>query len=58
MTTLATLFADELRQQLELPTTVRPMAVIPIGWPLRPLGPPGRLPVDQRAHRDRYGRPW
>jgi nitroreductase len=58
MTTLATMLADELRELLELPTTVRPMAVVPIGWPARPLGPPRRLPVRERAHRDRYGVPW
>ena len=58
MTTLATLFADELRVLLELPSSVRPMAVVPIGWPFRPPGPPKRLPLDQRAHRDRYGQPW
>jgi nitroreductase len=58
MTTLATLFADELRVLLELPSSVRPMAVVPIGWPVRPPGRPKRLPLDQRAHRDRYGRSW
>ena len=58
MTTLATLFADELRGLLGLPSSVRPMAVVPIGWPARPLGPPRRLPLEERAHRDRYGDPW
>jgi nitroreductase len=58
MTTLATLFADELRGILALPGSVRPMAVVPIGWPVRAPGPPKRLPLDQRAHRDRYGRSW
>jgi nitroreductase len=58
MTTLATLFADELRELLELPPSIRPMAVVPIGWPNRPLGPPQRLPLRERAYRDRYGSPW
>lgn len=58
MTTLATLYSDELRGLLDLRDSVRPMAVIPIGWPSRPAGPPRRLPLEQRAHRDRYGRPW
>jgi nitroreductase len=58
MTTLATIFGDELRVLLELPSSVRPMAVVPIGWPVRPPGRPKRLPLDQRAHRDRYGRSW
>jgi nitroreductase len=58
MTTLATLFADELRDLLDLPPSIRPMAVVPIGWPNRPLGPPQRLPLRDRAYRDRYGSPW
>lgn len=58
MTTLATLFGDELRELLELPVSVRPMAVVPLGWPSRPPGAPRRLPLEARAHRDRYGDPW
>jgi len=58
MTTLATMFAEELSTILDLPDSVRPMAVIPIGWPKRPLGPPKRLSLAERAHRDRYNNPW
>ncbi len=58
MTTLATLHGDQLRQLLDLPPSVRPLAVVPIGWPGRPLGPPRRLPLAERAHRDRFGHPW
>ena len=58
MTTLATLFPAELSVLLGLPASVRPMAVVPLGWPARPLGPPRRLPPSQRAHRDHYGDPW
>ncbi len=58
MTTLATLFADELRELLGLPPSVRPMAVLPLGWPRRPPGPPRRLPLGERAYRDRYGDRW
>ena len=58
MTTLATLFTDELRELLAMPADVRPMAVVPIGWPARPPGPPRRLPVSERTHRDRYANPW
>ncbi|HEY2562926.1 MAG TPA: nitroreductase family protein [Acidimicrobiales bacterium] len=58
MTTLATLFADELGDLLALPPSVRPMAVVPIGWPAKAPGPPRRLPVSERAHRDTYGQAW
>ncbi len=58
MTTLATFLADELASLLTLPPTVVPMAVVPLGWPRRPLGPPRRLPVKERAHREHYGRQW
>ena len=58
MTTLATLFADELREVLELPESVHPMAVVPLGWPARPLGPPRRLPLSERVHLDHYGHRW
>jgi hypothetical protein len=58
MTTLATLFADELRELLDLPATARPMAIVPIGWPTQPPGKPRRLPLSERAYRDRYGQPW
>ncbi len=58
MTTLATMFAAELAGLLELPETVSPMAVVPLGWPARALGPPRRLPVSERAHLDRYGVPF
>ena len=35
-----------------------PMAVIPLGWPARPLSPPRRLPVAEKAHREIFGTPW
>jgi nitroreductase len=58
MTTLATMAAAELRSILDLPEAVHPMAVVPLGWPAAALGPPRRLPLAERAHRDRYGAPW
>ena len=58
MTTLATLDAETLTGILDLPDHVHPMAVIPLGWPARPLGPPRRRPVSERAHRDRFDTPW
>lgn len=58
LTTLATLAEDELRTLVGLPQHVVPMAVVPLGWPARPLGPPRREPLSRRAHRETYGNPW
>jgi nitroreductase len=58
LTTLAVLQEDELRALLDLPPAVRPMAVVPLGWPAAPLGPPRRLPVADRTHRETFGQGW
>jgi nitroreductase len=58
LTTIATAYADELAEVLALPPHVRPVAVVPVGRPARPLGPPVREPFGAHAHRERYGTPW
>ena len=58
MTTIATYAPDAVRAFVDLPEHVTPMALVPLGWPERPLGPPARRPVAEIAHRDRYGTPW
>ena len=58
LTTLAVLHRGPVADLLGLPGHVRPMAIIPIGWPARVLGPPVREPGRSRAHRERYGQPW
>jgi nitroreductase len=58
LTTLAAAFEAELRELLGLPDHVAPMAAIPIGHPVQPLGPPRREPAEQHTHRERYGAPW
>jgi nitroreductase len=58
LTTIATVFADELRDAVDLPETVVPVAVVPLGFPARPLGAPRREPFAAHTHRDRYGQPW
>jgi nitroreductase len=58
LTTIATAFADELRAIVGLPEPVVPVAVVPLGFPARPLGPPRRDPFEQHTHRDTYGSPW
>lgn len=58
LTTITTVFGDELRSLLTLPDHVRPLAVVPLGWPAKTLGPPRRAPVAEKAFRERYGTPW
>jgi nitroreductase len=58
LTTLPLVFGDELAEIAGFPFEVQPMAVVPLGWPARPLGPPRRLPVADKAHRESFGSPW
>ena len=58
LTTIAVGYADELNEIVGFPAHVRPMAVVPIGYPTRPLGPPRREPFATRTSRDRYGTRW
>ncbi|HEY5250638.1 MAG TPA: nitroreductase family protein [Acidimicrobiales bacterium] len=58
LTTLPLVFGDELAEIAGFPFEVQPMAVVPLGWPSRPLGPPRRLPVAEKAHRETFGSPW
>lgn len=58
LTTITTVFGDELRSLLALPDHVRPLAVVPLGWPAKQLRPPRRAPVAEKTFRERYGQPW
>ena len=58
LTTIATAFADELRAVVNLPESVVPVAVVPLGVPATPLGPSKRDPFAEHTHRDTYGTPW
>jgi nitroreductase len=58
LTTIATGFRAEMQTILGLPDHVRPIAVVPLGHPARPLGPPRRAPFAERTHRERFGRTW
>lgn len=51
-------FDRELAELLGLPPSLEPMAVVPVGWPRRRLGPPRRIAVAEKAHRDRFGNRW
>jgi nitroreductase len=58
LTTIATSFRAELTALLGLPASVVPVAVVPVGWPARPLAPPRREPFSEHAHRERFGQAW
>jgi len=58
LTTLPTALGAELAELVGLPDHVRPMAVVPLGWPAKPLGPPRREPYPTKSHRERYGAGW
>jgi hypothetical protein len=55
---LPTLSGNDLSDLLALPAEVRPVAVIPLGHLAKPLGPPRRLPISEKAHLNRYGVPF
>ena len=58
LTTLPVLGGNELSALLGLPPEVEPLAVVPLGHPAAPLGPPRRRPLVEKAHLDRYGVPF
>lgn len=58
MTTLAPHQPEALAAIVGLPDGVRPFAVVPIGRPATPLGPPRRRPVAEVAHLDAFGTPF
>jgi nitroreductase len=43
------------RRALGLPRSVKPCAVVPLGWPRGRYGPTTRRPVGDVVHLDRYG---
>jgi nitroreductase len=57
LTTLATAMAKELSATLQLPESVKPMAVVFLGWPAKKLGPPKRVSYREKTHLDRFGEP-
>ena len=58
LTTLAAQAPAELAAAVGLPDGITPFAVVPVGRPSRPLGPPRRRPVSEVAHRERFGAPF
>jgi nitroreductase len=58
VTTLPTVGSEALATLLGLPSEVVPLAVVPLGWPARRLGPPRREPVADHAYRETFGSGW
>jgi nitroreductase len=58
LTTLAVIDRGGVSRLLELPDHIVPMALVPVGWPSRTLGPPRREPVETKTHREVFGNPW
>jgi nitroreductase len=58
LTTLPVLGGDELSTHLGLPPEIVPVAVVPLGYLPRPLGPPRRQPLPEKAHLNHYGTPF
>lgn len=57
LTTITSIRAADLRALVGFPPEIDPVAVIPIGHPDRPLGPPRRPPVDEKVFAERYTEP-
>ena len=49
---------DEVRALLGLPDDVDTFAMMPIGWPIDPYGPPSRKPLAAAVHADGWGNAW
>lgn len=54
------LFAPDgaLARTLHLPDHIVPLATLPIGFPAKKLGPPGRRPIAEVTSRDHFGTAW
>ncbi len=58
LTTLPTTGGSALSEIVGFPAHIRPMAVLPLGWPERQGGLPRRRPLTEVAHREQFGQPW
>jgi nitroreductase len=57
-TGLTTFGTDRVRERLNLPDSISPMAAVYIGRPATKLGPPGRRPATTVTYREQFGTPW
>jgi len=49
---------EAVREALELPEEVRPITLIPIGYPNEQPDPTTRLSLEEFVHAEHYGQPW
>ena len=57
-TGLTTFGVDRVRERLQLPSTLTPLAAVYIGPTANRLGAPKRSPFTSVAYREQYGQPW
>lgn len=57
-TGLTTFGVDQVRELLEFPQNLIPMAAVYVGLPARKLSPPRRRPATSLTCRERFGTPW
>ncbi|WP_102141975.1 nitroreductase family protein [Mycobacterium hubeiense] len=57
-TGLTTFGVDRVREKLQLPDTLLPMAAVYLGKSARKLSPPRRRPALSVTYRERFGNPW
>ncbi|MHB8661924.1 MAG: nitroreductase family protein [Acidimicrobiales bacterium] len=58
LSTLPVFSGPAFSELLGLPESITPMALIPIGYPARQLGPARRQPVASKIHRDGWDGRW
>jgi nitroreductase len=59
LTTGLTMFGtDRVRERLELPDTVLPMAAVYVGQSAKALSPPRRRSATEVTHREKFGAAW
>ena len=58
LTTIAAVDPGRVRAVVDAPEDVEPMAIVPIGWPARALGPSRRAPLSTRVSLETYGEAW
>jgi nitroreductase len=56
LTTLHLSHEREIKALLEIPEHIQTVALVTIGHPARPYGPPRRIPAAERTHYESWGR--